>query len=201
MAALTRRQREVLDIIRDFIDNRNYSPSLGEIGGALGLSSVATVHKHVSHLVQKGYVRRSWNQNRSIELVQPEGAGVARLPLSGSIAAGAPLEAVETSETLSVPVEMVKDVHNSFVLRVQGESMIDEQIRDGDYVVIERRDVAVSGETVVALIDGSEATLKRYYPEGPHVRLQPANPTVEPIVVSADRLRIQGVVVGVLRKY
>jgi len=201
MPALTRRQREVLDVIRDFIDRKNYSPSLGEVGDSLGLSSVATVHKHVSHLVQKGYVRRAWNQNRSIELVEPEGAGVARLPLSGSIAAGAPLEAVESSETISVPVEMVKDPHNSFVLRVQGESMIDEQIRDGDFVVVERRDVARPGETVVALIDQSEATLKRFYPEGTHVRLQPANDSIEPILVASERLRIQGVVVGVLRKY
>jgi len=201
MSALTRRQREVLDVIRDFIDHRSYSPSLGEIGGALGLSSVATVHKHVSHLVQKGYVRRSWNQNRSIELVEPEGAGVVRLPLSGTIAAGAPLEAVETSETISVPLGMVRDPRNSFVLRVQGESMIEEQIRDGDFVVVERCDVAASGDTVVALVDGTEATLKRFYPEGATVRLQPANDSIEPILVPADRLRIQGVVVGVIRKY
>jgi repressor LexA len=199
--ALTRRQREVLDVIREFIDNKSYSPSLGEIGRALGLSSVATVHKHVSHLVQKGYVRRAWNQNRSIELVEPEGAGVARLPLSGTIAAGQPLEAVETSESINVPVDMVRDSRNAYVLRVQGESMIDEQIRDGDFVVVERREVAEPGDTVVALIEGSEATLKRFYPEGGHVRLQPANPQVKPIVIPADKVRIQGVVVGVLRKY
>jgi len=201
MPALTRRQREVLDVIRDFIDRKNYSPSLGEIGVALGLSSVATVHKHVSHLVQKGYVRRSWNQNRSIELVAPEGAGVARVPLAGTIAAGSPLDAVPTSETISVPVELVRDARSTYVLRVQGESMIDEQIRDGDFVVVERREVAAAGDTVVALIDESEATLKRYYPEGPTVRLQPANESIDPILVASERLRIQGVVVGVIRKY
>jgi repressor LexA len=199
--ALTRRQREVLDVIRNFIDEKNYSPSLGEIGGELGLSSVATVHKHVSHLVHKGYVQRSWNQNRSIELADSENGSGIPLPLSGTIAAGQPLEAVETPERIDVPSDMVRDPHNGYVLRVQGDSMINEQIRDGDFVVIERRETAQPGETVVALIDGRDATLKKFYPEGARVRLQPANPEVEPILVPPDRLQIQGVVVGVIRKY
>jgi len=200
--ALTRRQREVLDVIREFIDTHHYSPSLEEIGRQLGLSSVATVHKHVSHLVQKGYVRRAWNQNRSIELADgEEKSGISCLPLYGTIAAGVPLEALASDESINVPVEMVRDPSNSYVLRVQGDSMIDEQIRDGDYVVIEGRHVARDGETVVALIEGTEATLKRFYSDGSRARLEPANPRMEPIVVPAEALQIQGVLVGVLRKY
>ena len=200
--ALTRRQRQVLDVITEFIAENGYSPSLEEIGEALGLSSVATVHKHVSHLVHKGFVRRAWNQNRSIELADSDGSsGAVSLPLSGTIAAGFPLEAVPTSETICVPSDMVRDRANSFVLRVQGDSMIDEQIRDGDFVVVERRNVARDGETVVALIDGSEATLKRFFKQGQRVRLQPANRSMQPIHVSPASLQIQGVVVGVIRKY
>jgi repressor LexA len=200
--ALTRRQRQVLDVIRDFIDANGYSPSLEEIGAELQLSSVATVHKHVSHLVQKGFVRRAWNQNRSIELVaQADASGAVSLPMSGRIAAGYPLDAVETSETISVPADMVRDAANAFVLRVQGDSMIDEQIRDGDFVVVERRDLTREGETVVALIEGSDATLKRLFRQGADIRLEPANPAMAPIVVPAQKVEVQGIVVGVIRKY
>lgn len=200
--ALTKRQRQVLDVIREFIDRNGYSPSLGEIGDELGLSSVATVHKHVSHLVQKGFVRRAWNQNRSIELADADDAGGAvQLPLSGTIAAGMPLEAVPTLESISVPADMIRDPINSFVLRVQGNSMINEQIRNGDFVVVERRKIAQDGETVVALIDDTEATLKRLYRDGSLIRLEPANPAIQPIIVAADKVQIQGVVVGVIRKF
>ena len=200
--ALTRRQREVLDVIRDFIARNGYSPSLEEIGGSLGLSSVATVHKHVSHLVEKGLVRRVWNQNRSIELVNGEAGGRAMdLPLVGTIAAGTPLEAIPTSETITVPADMVSGRGRTFVLRIQGESMTGEHIRDGDYVIIEERQTARDGETVVALVDGSDATLKRFFRDGATVRLQPAHPTMAPIVVAADRVHVQGVVVGLIRKY
>jgi repressor LexA len=200
--ALTRRQREVLDVIRDFIAKNGYSPSLEEIGAALGLSSVATVHKHVTHLVEKGYARRAWNQNRSIEIVdQDSGPGAVTLPLAGTIAAGQPLEAVPTTESLSVPADMVAGRGKTFVLRVQGDSMIDEQIRDGDFVIVEERQTARDGETVVALLDGSEATLKRFYREGENVRLQPANPGMGPIYAPASRVLIQGVVAGVIRKH
>jgi repressor LexA len=200
--ALTRRQREVLDVIQEFLTRNRYSPSLEEIGRALGLSSVATVHKHVSHLVAKGLVRRSWNQNRSIELVSgPADDGSVELPLVGTIAAGAPIEAVPTTETVAVCPDMIAGRRASYVLRVSGESMIGEQIRDGDYVVIEECKTAGDGETVVALVDGTEATLKRFYREGPNVRLQPANPAMRALVLAADRVRIQGVVVGLIRKY
>lgn len=202
--ALTRRQREVLDVIRNFIDTHGYSPSLEEIGAVLELSSVATVHKHVTHLVQKGLVRRAWNQNRSIELV-PEVTSdrdsAFQLPLAGSIAAGLPLEAVATSETMTIPVDMVRKPEESFVLKVNGDSMINEQIRDGDFVVVERRQTARDGETVVALVDGSDATLKTFFNDGATIRLEPANPEVPTISRPADQVQVQGVVVGVLRKY
>lgn len=199
--ALTRRQREVLDVIREFIEEHGYSPSLEEIGERLGLSSVATVHKHVSLLVEKGYVQRSWNQNRSIELLEGDPPGVVRLPLHGAIPAGQPLEAVRVHDTISVPSDMVRRRESSYVLRVQGDSMIDEQIRDGDFVIVEQRHTAANGETVVALVDGEDATLKRFRRDGKNVRLEPANPTMEPMVFSADRVAIQGVAVGVLRRY
>jgi repressor LexA len=202
--ALTRRQRQVLDVIREFIDTNGYSPSLEEIAGVLGLSSVATVHKHVSHLVEKGHVRRSWNQNRSIEPIAPDpehGGAAFRLPLCGDIAAGLPLEAVETSESIGVPADMVRRPAESFVLRVQGDSMINEQIRDGDYVVVEKRQTANNGETVVALVDDNDATLKRFFHDGETIRLEPANPAVPTIKRPADQVRVQGVVVGVIRKY
>jgi repressor LexA len=200
--ALTRRQREVLEVIREFIAKNGYSPSLEEIGGALGLSSVATVHKHVTHLVEKGLVRRVWNQNRSIELAE-EGSrrSATELPLMGSIAAGRPLEAVPTTETICVPSDLVAGRGRTFVLKIQGESMIGESIRDGDYVIVEERRTARDGETVVALVDGTDATLKRIYREGSTVRLQPANPAVAPIVIPSARVQIQGVVVGLIRKY
>ena len=199
--ALTRRQREVLDVIREFIGRQGYSPSLEEIGSELGLSSVATVHKHVTLLVEKGYVRRTWNQNRSIEMTEPESAGTLNLPLYGTIAAGQPLEAVATEERISVPADMVRERNKTYVLRVQGDSMIDEQIRDGDFVIIEEREAPGHGETVVALIDGTEATLKRFYRDGPTVRLEPANSEMQPMSFPAENVRIQGVAVGVIRKY
>lgn len=200
--ALTKRQREVLDVIRGFIESHGYSPSLEEIGGQLGLSSVATVHKHVTHLVEKGFVRRVWNQNRSIELASdPSRPGTLDLPLVGTIAAGRPVEAVATPETIRIPSDLVAGRGRTFVLRIQGESMSGDGIVDGDYVIIEERQVARDGETVVALVDGNDATLKRFHRDGVHVRLQPSNPAVAAIVVPADRVQIQGIVVGLIRKY
>ena len=202
--ALTRRQKQVLDVIREFIDRNGYSPSLEEIASVLGLSSVATVHKHVSHLVQKGHVRRAWNQNRSIEPVAPDpdhGGAAFRLPLCGDIAAGLPQEAVSNSESFGVPADMVRRPEESFVLRVHGDSMIEEQIRDGDFVVVEKRQTANNGETVVALVDDADATLKLFFHEGDTIRLQPANPNVPVIRCRADQVKVQGVVVGVIRKY
>lgn len=199
--ALTRRQREVLDVVREFITERGYSPSLEEIGAELGLSSVATVHKHVSLLVEKGFVQRTWNQNRSIELAESDPPDVVRLPLSGTIAAGKPLEAVQTDETVCVPADMVRARTGSYVLRVQGDSMIEDQVRDGDLVIVEHCNTAGDGDTVVALVDGIDATLKRFSRQGATVRLDPANADMSPIILPADRVEIQGVAVGVIRRF
>jgi len=198
---LTKRQKEILDFITRFLDQKGYSPSLVEIGAHFGLSSVATVHKHVDNLRKKGLVRKTWNANRSLELT-PAAMGVRaiRLPLAGRVSAGFPIEAVEEREVIAVPEDMVGG-GDCFVLQVRGESMIDEQIRDGDYVVLEKRQRPQNGSVVVALIDGHEATLKKFYKEGDTVRLQPANLALKPISVPAEKVRVQGVVIGVLRKY
>jgi repressor LexA len=199
--ALTRRQREIYDFIRRFVAEKGYSPSLEEIGAAFGLSSVATVHKHVTHLVEKGMLKKAWNRSRSVEPVEATGAGSLALPLAGVVAAGAPIEAIEDNETIEVPPDLVAPRSSSFVLRVRGESMIDEQIRDGDFVVVESRNQARNGETVVALIRGQEATLKKFYLDGGRVRLEPANVTMRPIEVPAEDVEIRGVVRGLLRRY
>jgi repressor LexA len=199
--ALTRRQREIFDFVREFVDAEGYSPSLEEIGARFGLSSVATVHKHVQHLVEKGYLRKALHRSRSVEPVEPEARPVVSLPLLGSVAAGAPIEAIEVAESIDVPQHLVPRRGRCFVLRVRGNSMIEEQIRDGDYVVVEGGPEARDGETVVALIRGEDATLKKFYRQGSRVRLQPANPEMRPIEVPAAEVEIRGVVRGLLRQY
>ena len=201
MLPLTKRQREILDFLNDFIAEHGYAPSLEEIGRRFGLSSLATVHKHLTNLQQKGFIRRTWNRSRSVEVVPSRSAGRAvELPLLGFVAAGAPIEAIATTETISVPEDLVGK-RDTYVLRVRGDSMIDEQIRDGDFVVIEDRKLADNGEMVIALVAGSDVTLKKFYRENGRVRLQPANPAMQPLLVDPDQVQIQGVVVGVMRKY
>jgi repressor LexA len=206
--ALTKRQKEVLNYLVGFINKNGYSPSFEEIARALKLTSLATVHKHLSTLEKKGYIRRGYNQSRSIEVVQlPKpireqvlDRHVIELPLAGRIAAGHPLEAVETNETISL-ADFARG-QNTFVLQVKGESMRDDHILDGDYIVVEQTQVANPGEIVVALVGEDDATVKRFYREpGGKVRLQPANSTMAPIVVQGADVKIQGRVVGVLRKY
>ena len=199
--ALTRRQREVYDFIRTFVAENHYSPSLEEIGSHFNLSSVATVHKHVQHLVEKQYLRKAWNRSRSVEPMEDPASGAVTLPLLGIVAAGAPIEAIDVAETFDVPQDLVSNRGESYVLRVRGESMIDEQIRDGDFVVVESRTQANNGETVVALIRGEEVTLKKFYLRGSTVRLQPANSTMEPIDLPSKEVEIQGVVRGLVRRY
>jgi repressor LexA len=200
--ALTRRQREIYDYVCEFIAQHGYSPSLEEIGARFELASVATVHKHVAQLVAKGWLRKSWNRSRSLE---PVGADPAveglTLPLLGVVAAGAPIEPVEIEERIAVPRELVRRPDASFVLRVRGDSMIDEQIRDGDFVIVERRSEARDGDTVVAVVRGGEATLKKWQRRGPLVRLIPANARMKPIEVPLRDVEVRGVVRALMRSY
>ena len=199
---LTKRQRQIADFIGEFISGRGYAPSIAEIGRRFGLASSATVHKHLVNLEKKGAISREKRRSRSIELV-PAGdvrlAGV-ELPLLGAIAAGRPIEALPERESMAVP-EGFAGKGSSFVLRVRGESMIEEGIRDGDYVVVEKRQAARDGETVVALVRGEEATLKKLRHGKGTVTLLPANPALEPLTLPAGDVAVQGVVVAVLRKY
>jgi repressor LexA len=206
--ALTKRQKEVLDFLVSFLNKHGYSPSFEEMARALKLTSLATVHKHITTLERKGFIRRGYNQSRSIEVLQlPKPVReqvlqrqVVELPLSGRIAAGRPLEAVEDRETISLG-DFVRSGH-TYVLQVKGNSMVDDHILDGDFIVVEQTQVANPGEIVVALVGGAEATLKRFYREGgAKVRLQPANSEMQPIVVPAADVKIQGRVIGILRKY
>ena len=201
MQPLTKRQREILDYLQEFIQQHGYAPSLEEIGRRFSLSSLATVHKHLTNLEEKGFIRRSWNRSRSVELLSaPAGHRALELPLLGYVAAGAPIEAVASAETIAVPEDFVGR-RETYVLRVKGDSMIDEQIRDGDYVIVEDRKMAENGEMVIALIAGADVTLKKFYRENGHVRLQPANPSMHPLLVNASDVQVQGVVVAVMRKY
>ncbi len=209
--AVTKRQRQVYDFIAGFVRAHGYSPSFEEIGNGLGLSSLATVHKHITNLEKKGLLRRDYNRSRSIDVLAPRGRmkqamGMSAgqmpdtvLPLVGRIAAGRPVETLENPETISLSdITRAREV---FVLEVRGDSMQDEHIVDGDYVLIEKTRSARDGEIVVALVNGSETTLKRFYKEGDRIRLQPSNAAMAPIMVPAEGVEIQGRVVGVLRKY
>src|SRR5256712_5313980 len=205
--AITRRQRQVYDYISEFVQKHGYSPSFEEIAKGLGLSSLATVHKHVSNLQKKGLLHRDYNRSRSIDLLPPKGrlkesmsvnTGMV-LRLVGTIAAGQPIEAVENPETISL-ADFVRS-KEVFVLEVRGDSMQDEHILDGDYVLVEKTKIAHNGDIVVALVNGSDATLKRFYRDGENIRLQPSNVTMQPIIVPAASVEIQGRVIGVLRKY
>lgn len=224
--ALTRRQKQVLDFLADFITRRGYSPSFAEIGDSMGLNSVATVHKHIGNLEKKGFIKRGHNQSRSIDVIAmpgpvpgaktagrtasrkmtapkqaPEELTRFQFPLLGLIAAGYPVEALPSAETFSLG-DFARGTGDIFVLKVKGDSMIDDHICDGDYILVERASQASNGEIVVALIDGSDATLKRFFHETEgRVRLQPANAQMDPILLPARSVRLQGRVIGVLRKY
>lgn len=202
MQPLTKRQREILDYLNEFIQQHGYAPSLEEIGQRFGLSSLATVHKHMTNLETKGFIKRSWNRSRSVELLPgPSGSRAVEVPLLGYVAAGRPIEAVPTTETIAVPEALLGRSRDTYVLRVKGDSMIEEQIRDGDWVVVEDRKIANNGEMVVALLKDSDVTLKTFYRDNGRIRLQPANAAMQPIYVDAADVQIQGVVVGVMRRY
>ncbi len=200
---LTKRQREILTYLETYAARHGYAPSFEEIAEEFSYNSLATVHEHLSNLERKGYIRRSYNESRSIEVLPSEVfARAVELPLLGLVAAGMPIEAVTTAETLAVPQELTRRGGDHYVLKVRGTSMIDEQIRDGDYVVVNGRTSADNGEMVIAMIGGTSATVKRMYRERDgRVRLQPANDAMAPIYVHEDDIAIQGVVVGVIRRY
>ena len=195
---LTKRQREIYEYLKDHIRSRGYAPRIAEIGKQFHLSSPATVHKHLAHLEEKGLIRKQQNLSRAIEII-PESGNTLSYHVLGEIAAGKPIEALDQLEVVDLlPDAGDKDV---FVLRVKGNSMIEDHIQNGDYVIVERRNVAENGETVVALIDNDRVTLKRFYREGERIRLQPSHPNMKPIFVREGDFAIQGVVISVLRKF
>jgi repressor LexA len=207
--ALTRRQKEAMDFLSSFIEKNGYSPSYEEIAAGLGLASLATVHKHIQALETKQYLRRSYNHSRSLEIgeryfqeeqARRPGAGTAEIPLLGRIAAGAPVEAIPNPEPLRLSDFAGRG--NTFALEVRGDSMIEDHICDGDFVMVEKANEVKNGDIVVALVNGAEATLKRYYaePDG-RARLQPANAQMAPILVDKANLEIQGRVLAVMRRY
>lgn len=198
MVYLTKRQREILDFIRSFQAERGYSPSLEEIAAHFGLSAVSTVHEHLVNLGRKGFLERCWNRARSISPLAREGA--VEVPLAGTVAAGAPIEAVEIPESVALPPELAGG-GETFALRVKGDSMVGDGILDGDLIVVEGRRWVDNGELAVVLLRGSEATVKRFYLEGDRVRLRPSNPAMEEILVPAAEVEIRGRVFGLVRRY
>ena len=205
MKYVTERQRDILSFIKEHQKANGVAPTHREICDHFGFSSYGTVYKHLSLLEKKGLIRRDWNQKRGVELVEQKeeqrepAAGVRELPLFGYIAAGRPLDVDVSDETISVPEPLTTRGEN-YVLKVRGDSMIDDGILDGDLVIISRREQAYNGEMVVANVNG-EVTLKRIYREGERVRLQPANATMSPIFAPARDVAVQGVVVGLMRRF
>jgi len=205
--AITRRQRQVYDFISRFVAENGYAPSFEEIRVGMKLNSLATVHKHITNLEKKELLTRDYNKSRSIDLLPPKGRlkqamsvnTSVVLPLVGRIAAGTPIEAIANNETISL-ADFVRS-KEVFVLEVRGDSMQDEAILDGDYVMVEKIKTAHNGDIVVALVDQTDATLKRFYRDGDNIRLQPSNATMKPIIVPAAAVQVQGRVIGVLRKY
>ncbi len=200
---LTKRQNEILAYLRAHIAEHGYAPSFEEIAEQFTFASLATVHEHLTNLERKGYIRRQYNESRSIEVLPPRGTAKAtEIPLLGKVAAGLPIESLMHDETIAVPDEILPRRGPNYALKVAGNSMIDEHIIDGDYVVVHGREAAENGEMVIALVNGSEATVKKFYREtGGWIRLQPANTTMTPMRYQERDVLIQGVVVGIIRKY
>ncbi len=198
---LTKKQKKILDYLHNYIQDHGYSPTYEEIADYFGYRSKGTVHKHITNLEQRGFIKKDWNKNRALEITTAVNSPSRNeLPLLGRVAAGEPIEAIEDSEVVAVPPDMIGSGQN-YVLEVRGDSMIEENIQDGDYVIISPRSTAEQGETVVVLIDNQEATLKKFYYDDAMVRLQPANKTMQPIFVEPERIQIRGIVIGVMRKY
>lgn len=200
---LTKRQSQILEYLQQHINTHSYAPSFEEIAEQFGFQSLATVHEHLTNLERKGYIRREFNESRAIQVMPPRGTAPAtEIPLMGKVAAGLPIESIMHDESIAVPDGMLPRRGPNYALQVQGDSMIDEHILDGDFVVVHGRDAAENGEMVIALVNGSEATVKTFYREsGGWIRLQPANAEMQPLRYQERDVLIQGVVVGVIRKY
>ncbi|MFA5052961.1 MAG: transcriptional repressor LexA [Parcubacteria group bacterium] len=195
---ITKRQKEALDFIKKFIRKKKYPPTLEEICLGLKLSAVSTVHQHIKALAEKGYLKKVGNNARAIHIYESE--PMIQIPFLGTIAAGEPIEAIRQNEFISVPKAKLPKSGQVYALRVSGNSMIDENIKDGDVVLVKQQEVAENGQRVVALIDNYEATLKKFYKERAQIRLQPANSAYEPIIIRKDRdIKIQGIVVDVIQ--
>ena len=200
---LTKRQREILNYLTLYSEQNGYAPSFEEIAEKFSYSSLATVHEHLSNLERKGFIKRSYNESRAIEILPSDIMPKAiELPLLGAVAAGVPIEAIMHQESIAVPDSFVQRGGNHYVLKVRGNSMIEEQIRDGDFVVVNERQRADNGEMVIAMLHGTSATVKKFYREKDgRIRLQPANEAMEPLYVHENDISIQGIVVGVMRRY
>ncbi len=200
---LTKKQRQILNFLSTYSEGNGYAPSFEEIAQEFNYNSLATVHEHLTNLERKGYIKRSYNESRAIEILPSDANPRSiELPMLGTVAAGMPIEALTTNESVCVPEDFLRKGGNHYVLRVRGNSMIDEQIRDGDFVVVNERMTADNGEMVIALLNNSAATVKKMYRERDgRIRLQPANGTMPPIYVHENDVTIQGIVVGVLRRY
>ncbi len=200
---LTKRQRQILDYLNGYTVSNGYAPSFEEIAEHFKYSSLATVHEHLSNLERKGYIKRSYNESRAIEILPSDVTPRSvELPLLGAVAAGMPIEEATIEETVAVPEDFLRRAGNHYVLKVRGRSMIDDQIADGDMVVVHDRQSANNGDMVIAMLDGNSATVKRYYRERDgRIRLQPSNDQMAPIYVQENQMRVQGIVVGVLRRY
>jgi repressor LexA len=203
---LTKKQREVVNFIQEFISSQNYSPSYREIMAHFGFRSLGSVYKHVSVLKRKGALAAEKNSARSIALTRPDQqlplGRMVELPFLGYVAAGIPIETIPQAGTMSIPASLVVDLNKSYILQVRGDSLTDDQILDGDLIIVEARSSATHGETIVALINRNETIVKRFCTDGPFVRLEGSNnPTIQPIVVRQEDVRIQGVVRGLLRRY
>jgi repressor LexA len=200
---LTKRQRQILDYLNAYAVENGYAPSFEEIAEHFNYNSLATVHEHLSNLERKGYIKRSYNESRAIEILPSDVIPRSvELPLLGLVAAGIPIEASTAGETIAVPDDFIRRGGSHYVLKVRGNSMIEDQIRDGDFVVVNDRQSADNGEMVIAMLDDSSATVKRFYRERDgRIRLQPSNETMSPIYVQENQMRVQGIVVGVMRRY
>lgn len=196
---LTKRQKQIMDLFQNFIKKHGYPPSLREMGRQLGLSSPATVHTHIKNLKAEGYLSENQTDLQPLEYVPYKWSGEGELPVLGVITAGQPIEAVEERETMALPMNLVSNKENSYVLRVRGDSMIEDGIFDGDFVIVEHNPSPRNGDVVVALLNNAYATLKRFYQEPHRIRLQPANHRMKPIF--CKDVIIQGVVRAVIRKF